>query len=88
MSKQIDITKKFYLNYHNLLSNKNESQFVTELNDITTNYSLASFVDIPNIKTLIFNLEEEKILFSYKMSLLTYVKSDLSNEEAFELDLL
>lgn len=74
------ITKQFYLVYHALLTNKNESEFILALNNITCKHSISLFTDIKNIKALIFNLAEEKLFFSYKMCLLTYVKSDLFNK--------
>lgn len=74
------ITKQFYLIYHGLLTNKNESEFIVSLNNITFKHSISLFIEIKNIKALIFNLAKENLFFCYKMCLLTYVKSDLFNK--------
>jgi len=75
--EESEITKHFYLIYHTLLTNKNESEFVLGLNKIMYEHNISLFVNVKNVKALIFNLSNENLLFSYKMCMLMYIKSDL-----------
>lgn len=85
---EITSVTKFYIIYHNLLENKNEKQFVMLLADLIKIMTLNEFNEIKNIKGLIFNLEKEQLLFSYKMSLLVYIRYSLHSKlkEACERD--
>ncbi len=68
----------FYIIYHNLIENRNEQQYVIMLSKLIEQNVIEQFVNINNIKPLIFNLRSEKLLFSYKITLLIYVKSELA----------
>ena len=85
---EITSTTKFYIIYHNLLEDKNEKQFVLMLTDLSSSMKKSDFNEIKNVKTLIFNLKKEKLFFSYKMSLLMYIKFELCERinEIFEND--
>lgn len=71
-------TIQFYVMYHLLLKSKNEQEYSTSLSQFVESIVLKDFANINNIKNLIFNLKSENLIFSYKMTLLTYVKSELS----------
>lgn len=73
MDNTIQINK-FYIAYEKLMEDKDEQQFVISLSEITQEITPTNFNNMENIKGLIFNLEKQKFLFSYKMLLLSYIK--------------
>ena len=78
------ITKEFYIIYHNLLNNRNEKEYIENINKLIEKYNVvlfkAYFTNIKYIKILIFNLKNENLDFAYKMTLVQYVKTDLFNK--------
>jgi hypothetical protein len=78
------LTKEFYIIYHTLLNNRNQTIYAEKINDMLNEYNVcmykAYFTQINYIKSLIFNLRDEHLDYSYKITLLHYVKSDLFNK--------
>ena len=60
---EITSTTKFYIIYHNLLEDNNEKQFVLMLTDLSSSMKKSDFNEIKNVKTLIFNLKKEDLIF-------------------------
>jgi hypothetical protein len=72
-----EITKCYYIIYFTLLKTKEEINYVKSIFELIDKYGIYEFKNILNIKILIFNLYDEKLMLSYKMSLIQYVKSDI-----------
>ena len=72
-----NITKDFYVLYHELLISKNEDNFINNLMKFGNMYNLNEFIDILDIKKLIFHLKDIKLIMSHKILLLLYIKADL-----------
>lgn len=76
---EITIITKFYIIYHNLLDTRDENEYILLLSKLTKEMTVNEFNKIKHIKNLIFKLEKEKLMLSYKMSLLVYVKYNIIN---------
>lgn len=77
-----DITKIFYVIYHELITNKNESIFVRNFDEIIEKHNIKNFVAILNVKRMIYYLKD-KFLLAYKLCLLAYIRSDLLKKCSF-----
>ena len=86
MDKKDSLFDKFYDIYQFVLNTQNEDEYIFRLNELCNSedscIALLEFSKIPKIKSLIFELENEKLLLSYKMSLLTYIKSNIFGQIA------
>jgi len=78
IKKYDQVSLQFYVMYHMVLKTKNENQFVLCLSEFMETIQPAKFMEISNIKNLIFDLKNENLLYAYKMALLVYVKSEIS----------
>lgn len=70
----------FYEIYNDLIETKNENKYIISLMDITKNIGLIEFINIENVKNLILELKNKNLIYSYKLTLLIYVKSELVSE--------
>jgi hypothetical protein len=79
MSTIINPTNAYYFVYYELLKTQDEHQYVLALHsylDKSLEHA-AQFIEIKNIKKLIFHLETIKMHFAFKITLYNYIKSDL-----------
>lgn len=77
----------FYLIYDMLLKTKNESQYILLFLEFLDNIKLHLFMTILNIRNLIFTLKSENLIDSYKITLLAFAKSEISNQILTHLQL-
>jgi len=75
----IDPTNAYYFVYYELLKTQDEHQYVLTLHNYLDESIVhaAQFIEIKNIKKLIFHLETISMQFAFKITLYNYIKSDL-----------
>lgn len=73
-------TNAYYFVYYELLKSKDENKYVSLLDNFLSQsfQNAIQFVDVRNIKKLIFHLERLNLNFAYKITLYNYIKSDLA----------
>lgn len=74
---KFEISKYYYIMYFSLLKTKDEIIYIKSLFELINKHGTEAFKNISNVKILIFNLKDENLIMSYKISLIQYVKSDI-----------